>query len=317
MRSLNGLLTPLLLIGWLVGDPASTAAQTSRPASHYGEPQPVCQIADRRLDEASGLAASRRYPGYYYTHNDSQGRPQVYVFNRHGRICLTIRLVGAQNCDWEDISLAPGEQPGTFDVCVADIGDNQVERSGIVLYRFLEPQLDAAVRARGVLQIRPQVFRCKYEDGARNAEAFAVDPRTGDGYVFTKRFDGASHVYRLVAPWDATAVTSLKRVATLRFPPAAALARMVTAADISPDGTRLVTRSYVGGWEWRLLKREGAEALTPVFEQMPTALELATEPQGEALCFSADGRALLTISEKTPTTLYEVRQAENGGGAGP
>ena len=200
MRSLNGLLTPLLLIGWLVGDPASTAAQTSRPASHYGEPQPVCQIADRRLDEASGLVAGRRNPGYYYTHNDSQGRPQVYVFNRHGRICLTIRLVGAENRDWEDIALAPGEQPGTFDVCVADIGDNQVERSGIVLYRFLEPQLDAAVRARGVLQIRPQVFRCKYEDGARNAEAFAVDPRTGDGYVFTKRFDGASHVYRRHEP---------------------------------------------------------------------------------------------------------------------
>jgi hypothetical protein len=239
------------------------------------------------------------------------------VLDREGRIGLTLRLAGAVNRDWEDIALAPGEQPGTFEVCVADIGDNRAQRSGVVLYRFSEPELDAAARARGTVEIRPQVFRCVYEDGARNSEGFAVDPRTGDGYVFTKRFDGACQVYRLAAPWDATGVTTLKRVGTLRFPAGGALALMVTAADISPDGTRLVTRSYAGGWEWRLPKREDAAAFSLVFEQMPTPLELAAEPQGEALCFSADGRALLTISEKTPTTLYEVRQVENGGGTQP
>jgi hypothetical protein len=317
MRSWNGLLVPLLLIGWLVCGPNSVAGQTSQPAPRYGEPQAVCQINDRRLDEASGLVASRRNSGYYYTHNDSQGRPQVYVLNRYGRICLTIHLVGAENRDWEDIALAPGDQPGTFDVCVADIGDNKAERNGVVFYRFPEPRLDAAARARGTLDVRPRVFRCVYKDGARNAEGFAVDPRTGDAYVFTKRFDGACHVYRFAAPWDAAAVTTLERVGKLRFPPAAALARMVTGADISPDGTRLVTRSYVGGWEWRLAKRDAADAFALVFEQMPTTLELATEPQGEALCFSADGKALLTVSEGTPTTLYEVRQVGNGGGAEP
>ncbi len=66
-----------------------------------------------------------------------------------------------------------------------------------------------------------------------------------------------------------------------------------------------------------MAKRDAADAFALVFEQLPTALELATEPQGEALCFSADGKALLTISEGTPTTLYEVRQVGNGGGAEP
>jgi len=317
MRVRKHLRAPLTFVAWLAGGLTVAAAQTSQPAVRYGEPRAVCRIADPRLDEASGLAASRRNPGYYYTHNDSQGRPHVYVINRHGRICLTLRLIGAENCDWEDIALAPGAQPGTFDVCVADIGDNKSERAGVVFYRFPEPQLDASVRARGALDVQSRVFRCKYEDGARNAEAFAVDPRTGDGYVFSKCFDGASHVYRLAAPWDATAVSTLKRAGTLRFPPATALARMVTAADISPDGTRLVTRSYVGGWEWCWPKRDDATAFTLVFEQQPTALELASESQGEALCFSADGRALLTISENTPTTLYEVRPTENGGGREP
>ncbi len=317
MRSRNKLRVPLLLIGWLVCTPAPVVGQTSSPAPRYGEPQAVCQIDDRRLDEASGLVAGRRNPGYYYTHNDSGGRPQVYVLDRHGRICLTIRLVGAQNRDWEDIALAPGEQPGTFDVCVADIGDNKAQRKGIVFYRFPEPRLDAIVRARGTLDVKPRVFRCVYRDGARNAEGFAVDPRTGDGYVLTKRFDGACYVYRLPTPWDTAAVTTLTRVGKLQFPPGAALARMVTAADISPDGRRLVTRSYVGGWEWRLAKRDAAGAFALVFEQMPTALELAPEPQGEALCFSADGRALLTVSEGTPTTLYESRPVRNQRKPGP
>jgi len=317
MRLWNGLHAPAALVGWLVCALSVAEAQTYRPAVRYGEPRPVCEIADRRLDEASGLAASRRNPGYYYTHNDSQGRPHVYVINRHGRICVTIRLDGAENRDWEDIALAPGQQPGTFDVCVADIGDNKAERREVVFYRFPEPQFDAVVRARGVLDIRPQLFRCQYEDAARNAEGFAVDPRTGDGYVFTRRLDGNCHVYRLTAPWRLTGVTTLKRVGTLRFPEAAALARMVTAADISPDGTRLVTRSYVGGWEWRLPEPGDPGGFARIFEQDPTGLELATEPQGEALCFSSDGKSLLTISEKTPTTLYEVRQAENGRGAEP
>jgi hypothetical protein len=308
---------PLLLSVWLCHAAGPVAAQTSQPAVPYGEPQVVCRIADPRLDEASGLVASRRNPGTYYTHNDSKGAPHVYVINRYGRICLVIRLVGARNRDWEDIALAPGARPGTFDVCVADIGDNRAERGAVVFYRFAEPEIHAAVRARGALDVRPGVYRCTYEDGPHNAEAFAVDPRTGDGYVITKGLDGAGDVYRLAAPWDASTVTTLARVATLRFPPAAGPARMVTAADIAPDGTRLVTRSYVGGWEWRLPQRDGSAAFAPIFERLPVALVLAAEPQGEALCFSPDGRALLTISEKTPTTLYEVRRADGGGPRAP
>ncbi len=286
-------------------------AQTSQPAADYDEPRQVCEISDRRLDEASGLAASRLNPGYYYTHNDSKGRPHVYVINRHGRICLVIRLTGAVNLDWEDISLAPGEKAGTFDVCVADIGDNKAARTEITFYRFPEPKLDAASRARGALNIKPRVFKCKYEDGARNAEGFAVDPLTGDGYVFTKRHDGTSHVYCLASPWNETQLTTLKRVGTLKCPEALPLAKIVTAADISPDGTMLITRSYLGGRQWRMSRADKSKKFTDIFSQTPTALVLAAEPQGEAICFSHDRKAILTISEQTPTALHEIRVREN------
>ncbi len=306
----------LLFIGLSIASAGSIQAQTSQPAAHYGEPVAVCEITDPRLNEASGLAASRRNPGCYYTHNDSGGRPHVYVLDREGGIHATIRLAGAENVDWEDISLAPGERPEAYDVCVADVGDNMAGRAEVVIYRFPEPDLGAA--SRRIIDVRPQAVRCRYEDGARNAEGFAVHPQTGDGYVFSKRLDGACHVYRLAAPWSTVGVATLRRVGSAEFPEEAPpLARMVTAADIAPDGKRLVTRSYVGGWEWRLPECGDVGEFTRILRQEPTALKLAVEPQGEALCFSADGKALLTISEGTPITLYQIRVVESGRPAEP
>jgi hypothetical protein len=303
--------TGVLFVALVGGGPIAAWAQTSQAAVGYGEPVAVCEIVDPRLDEASGLAASRRNPGYYYTHNDSRGKPHVYVIDRTGRIGVTIRLLGARNFDWEDIALASGDKPNTYDVCVADIGDNKARRSEIVIYRFPEPEINADARARETIDVRPKAFRCRYEDGPRNAEAFAVHP-TGAGLVFSKRLDGTCDAYCLTLPWNSGAVTTLRRCASLKFPPGAPpLSTVVTAADFSPDGTRLVTRSYVGGWEWRVSGAAHGGAQNVALHRAPTAVKLAAEPQGEALCFSADGRALLTISEGTPTTLYEVPALES------
>ena len=291
--------------------PVAAWAQASRPVATYAEPVAVCQISDPRLNEASGLVASRRNPGYYYTHNDSGGEPHVYVLDRSGRIVVTIRLAGATNTDWEDIALSPGNAPGSFDICVADIGDNKSRRPEIVIYRLAEPELDAATRARGVADATPATIRCRYENGPRNAEGFAVD-RSGVGWVFSKRFDGKCDVYRLATPWNPDAVNTLQRAGLLKFPDGTPpLATMVTAADISCDGARLVTRSYVAGWEWQLSGGTSPNALSAACEHLPSALRLAPEQQGEAICFSADGKSLLTISEGSPTTLYESPPADS------
>jgi hypothetical protein len=290
--------------------PVPVWAQSSQANADYAEPVVVCEVTDARLNEASGLLASRRNPGYYYTHNDSQGESHVFVLDRSGRICLTIRLSGATNVDWEDIALAPGSESGGYDVCVADIGDNKARRADITIYRFAEPLLDAATRGAGVLDVTPGVFRGRYAGGPRNAEGFVVDA-AGHGWVLSKRLDGKCDAYRLEAPWKTDAVNVLQRVGSLRFPVGVVpLATMVTAADVAPDSSRLATRSYVGGWEWELPAGKDADCLAAAFKQAPKALRLATEVQGEAICYSADGKAVLTVSEGTPTTLYESRRQE-------
>ena len=290
----------------LAADPLAWADQPARPATGYDPARAVCRVTDRRIDEASGIVASRRYPGLYYVHNDSAGRPEIYVLNRTGTIVATLRLRGARNVDWEDIAMAPGTGSKRWDVCVADIGDNQRRRPEVVIYRFAEP--DLAARGSQVIAVTPRVVRCRYEDGPRDAEALVVDPLDGAGYVLTKRWDGRCGAYRL-ADWSAPQPVTLRKVGWLRFPPATLpIARMVTGADITPDGRRLVVRTYIGGWEWTLPTRTKADGFLRLIATRPRALTLAAEPQGEAICYAADGSALLTISERSPTVLYEARR---------
>jgi hypothetical protein len=67
-------------------------------------------------------------------------------------------------------------------------------------------------------------------------------------------------------------------------------------------------RTYSGGWEWTLLA--GTSDFVQIFDTPPARLVLADEPQGEGLCYAVDGQALLTISEKWPTALNEVRRSD-------
>lgn len=273
-------------------------------AAHDDVPAPLADLQDPRIDEASGIAPSHRYAGWCYIHNDSGDKPRVYLVDRTGRTRATIRLKGAQASDYEDIAMAPGATPGAFDVCVADIGDNKERRPHVTVYRFSEAELPP--QPSTTISVEPTAYRLRYADGPANAEAFAVHPRTGTAYVLTKRTDGRTNVYCWPAPWDAREVTVLQKLRTLDLPPGWPLARIVTAADIAPDGRRLAVRCYVDGWEWRLPPGDPVDRFDRVFNTTPRRLSLAPEPQGEALCYTANGGGLLTVSEGPTPTLYEV-----------
>jgi len=93
-------------------------------------------------------------------------------------------------------------------------------------------------------------------------------------------------VYKLAAPWDAKQTAELRPLLTLDLPPALPALRIVTAADISPDGQRLAVRCYAAGWEWRLPAGVPDQPFDRIFKTTPHELTLAAERQGEALCYS-------------------------------
>lgn len=283
------------------GDAASAAA-TPLPLAPT-EPVQLATLEDRRIKESSGLVASRRSPGLFWTHNDSGDGPFVYAFDRKGRSRGTWHVEGASARDWEDMAAGPGPVPGQSYLYTGDIGDNGREREFIVVYRFPEPEVSATQAAP--TEARPtqpaEAIRLKYPDGAHNAEALVVHPTTGDIYIITKA-NAEAGVYKLAAPFDPKAVNTMVKIATLRGPDF--FGTLITGADISPDGRRVALCDYAQGYELSL--PASAAGFDEVWRQTPLAVSLGARLQGESVAYRLDGAALLATSENTPTPLFEV-----------
>jgi hypothetical protein len=286
----------------------STSVAATAPAPGYGPSTVLGRISDAGVDESSGLAASRRNPGLLWTHNDSGDEPLVYCLDAQARSCGAWRVTGAEAFDWEDMAAGPGPTAGEPYLYLGDIGDNIDQRSEIVVYRIPEPVAGgggaAPTRRSPAATARAEALRLRYPDGTRNAEALLVHPTSGDLYVVTKEASGAG-VYKAAAPLDPARVAPLTRVAELPFG-AGGPFDQVTGGDISPDGRRVVFCTYAQGYE--LLLPEGAPSFDSVWAVPPVAVALGPRLQGEAIAYRLDGRALLTTSEGSSSSLQQVER---------
>ncbi|MFD4689146.1 WD40 repeat domain-containing protein [Streptomyces sp. NPDC058463] len=244
-------------------------------------------IEDSRITESSGLAASRAHPGIYWTHNDSEDGPYVYaVDSRTGKTVarITMQGVGAPR-DVEAISLGPDGN-----LYVGDIGDNlDGSWDHVWIYRFPEPKrlADATVRATQ--------FDVKYADGARNAEALMVHPKTGRVYIASKNEDGGG-LYEGPAKLSTGGANVFRRVGEVPW---------VTDGAFSPDGRELVLRSY---FSTRAYAFEGGRL------GEDHAVSVPLQGQSESVTYTADGSAMMFGSEGERSEV--VRVGVEGGGSG-
>jgi hypothetical protein len=282
-------------------------------SKEYGTPVHLADLEDRAIDESSGIAASRRYPDLFWTHNDSGDGPFLYAFDRQGRKHGTWRVMGAKADDWEDIASGPGPQPGQSYLYVGDIGDNGKDRREIIVYRIAEPRVTAIAAASdrsAPERTEPaEAIRLRYPDRRHDAEALAVHPVTGDLYVITKTRNttAASGVYKLAAPFSTSTVHTLEKVSGLIIP--SLLPGMITGADISPDGRRIILCDYFNAYELNL--PEGSNnKFDDIWKQTPVTVKLGPRPQGEAICYRLDGRAILATSEASPAPLIEIERTK-------
>ena len=189
------------------------------------------------VNEASGLAESRRHPGRFYTHDDSGGPASVFVIAEDGSIRATVPLAGVTNRDWEDIAIGPGPEGGA--IYVGEIGDNLAVHDSVLVHRIPEPNLAGVPTGTTLDALAPATAEFTYPDGPRDAEALVVDPANGDLYLITKREDRA-RVYRAVDPEFGSGLPSeLEFVRELDY-------SGVVAADACPDGETLLVKTYLG-----------------------------------------------------------------------
>gem|GEM_PF-1417321 len=259
----------------------------------YGPAIDLGSLAGTEVRESSGLAASRRYPGLLWPHNDSGNPPMIYATDRLGRSIARVDVLGAPNIDWEDVACGPGHA-----IWIGDIGNNSLSRNDLAVYRIEEPALDPAASGQ-ILSATATRFPFAYPDGSHNAETLLVDPMTGELFVATKATNGASGVYRFPMPLTPGIPTTLQRIATVTFSSPVSLGRLATGGDISIDRSKLVIRSYLLAYEWPIAAGQSlAQALAEVSKTYTLLYS-----QGEAICYGPQGLDLYFTAEAIPCPL--------------
>jgi hypothetical protein len=283
---------------WLA-TPAALAAQRTDAAPQCKPSAALVRVAE--LPEGSGLAASRRTPGRFWSHNDS-GDPVLFALDGAGQVTARVRVAGATVEDWEAVAVGPC--PAGSCIYVADIGDNDAERRRITVYRLGEPA-GADGAADGT-----DVFHATYPDGPHDAESLLVAP-DGRLHIVTKGDTGPVSLYRFPSELRSGTTMRLDRIGGSREEGSRSREDRITDGAVSPDGRWVVLRSTGALTFYRtsdLLAGNWREATR-------VSLGSLGEPQGEGVTFGSDTAVYLMGEgggKKQPGTFARLTCAPAG-----
>lgn len=167
--------------------------------------------------ESSGLAKGPQ-PGTFWTHNDSGGKPELYLFDLGGKLLDTKAVPNAKNTDWEDLA-----QDGEGNIYIGDFGNNTSQRSTFDIYRF-NPESNSS-----------EHITFHYQAAAPDCEAFFY--HRGSLYLFSKNWGKNKWVklYRLPAEQGDHTIAASDSIR---------IDAQVTSAAIGPDGKTFALLTY-------------------------------------------------------------------------
>jgi hypothetical protein len=325
------------LRGILLVSFVALAATSSTSAAAYDGGRDYFSFRDDRINESSGVVASSKRDGVYFTHNDSGDAPRFFAVDDRGCTLATYTLGGiAAVSDVEDI--ARGPSGGTSSLWLGDIGDNNHMRNDLAVHRVVEPNVNASPHRESdgcplpaEETVAVTTYRIAYPDTPHDAETLLADPVTGQLFIVTKSPNLQAFVYAAPLELDPDAVNVLELVGALRFPPSAtydrdpveavqgdvallqqqllpttpfdAIGRLwAVGGDIHPDRARVVIKTQADAWEWELA--DGASLGETLTTGTPTQIPLRWERQGEAISYTRDGAALVTTCEDVGCTAH-------------
>lgn len=196
-------------------------------AVRIGELQP-------QLKEASGLAASKQFPGRLYQMNDSGDGGRFYVTDMKGVISQTVRS-RSEGRDPEALSLqrCPGQTRSSC-IYIGDIGDNDRRRESLEITVVDEIQ---NFPERAVPRTR---LRIRYPDGQHDSESMAVHP---DGTIFILTKETPARLFKGSIDRPNQTLTFVSTLDTGGLP---------TDMSISDDGQRLLVLTYADATEYTM-----------------------------------------------------------------
>ena len=270
-------LTCLLLFGWTL-----VCCQPSQTAeSPFDKGKSVGTNKNKKLEEASGLVASVRNPGYLWTHNDGGNPPRLFLLSdTSAKTKKVFSLAYVANRDWEDITLGPGPVDSIRYLYVGDIGDNLAQYPLKLIYRLKEPALDAPELITDF-----DTLIVKLPDEIRDSETLMSDPVSKNLYLVSKR-EKHVRVYEIHYPFvgDTLVPTIVCKVPL----------EDANGGSISADGSEVLLRNYHQIFYW---KKKGNETIGELLSTPAIELDYDPEPQGESIAWALNGSGFFTLSE--------------------
>lgn len=299
--SLTAAAVALIMLYLLFTPSAGAAALCKR----WSEGEKAGALDRLQIDEASGIAVSKRFPGRLYHVNDSGNGPYFYISDFDGGKTKAVRIEGfnALGSDFEDATLGKclGGKSCFF---IADTGDNFVKR------KFVRIIVMEEAEDFGPSAVPLKVLKLKYPDRPHNAEAVALHPN-GDIYIFTKEEDldnmksYPTKLFRIEREkWENAGDGEL----TLEYAGELDLPRLsgsdsnfesvITSFDISPDGKKFIVLTYEDAYEFDIDLSTGLKPSAGLVRDKDyRAIKLVALPQQESISYIEEGRGFIYDSE--------------------
>ncbi|MGW9195757.1 hypothetical protein [Micromonospora chersina] len=282
----------LSLVGAVVAPAGLALAAPAAAPVLAAAPKKKCTIEDKRLRELSGIIATST--GYVVINDgtDDESRKRVFFLDTKCEIAKDqVRYSGSGPYDTEDLAVGPDKKT----LFIADTGDNveaKTRRERVAIW---------TMPLSGSKQ--PVLHRLTYPGKEpHDAEALLV----GDDnlpLVITKDLSGKSEIFTPTAKFKSSGdpeAIPMKKVGEVTLPKTNTENKLggpgrllVTGAARSPDGSKVVLRTYGDAFEFDVTGGNIVAALTT---GKPRVTPLA-DPFGEAISYTADGKSFVTVSD--------------------
>ncbi len=179
---------------------------------------PIC------INENSGLVKAWQ-DGYYWTHNDGGGNPELYMLNAKGQLFDTLEVKNAINVDWEDLA-----KDSKGSLYIGDFGNNSNKRENLSIYKRSSMTVEKIN-----FKYLDQTFE---KDEARVFDCEAFFWLNNSLYLFTKSWEKGKKLTKIYKIPDVVGDYSVPPIdqTILKTP--------VTGADVSPDGSKFALITY-------------------------------------------------------------------------
>ncbi|WP_163708762.1 T9SS type A sorting domain-containing protein [Mangrovibacterium lignilyticum] len=246
----------------------------------------LCRLPEK-VEETSGIELTGK--NEIWTLNDSGGQPELYLCDTLGNLLRTVKIGGAENHDWEDLTQ---DDQGNF--YIGDMGNNNNDRDNLRIYKIPNPGSTSAesIEAEKIKFTYEDQTEFPPDDGNMNFDCEAIIWSNNYLYLFSKNrsFPIKTSVYRIpdepgeyvaekIGSFD-TGGTSTEETMIYSY--------WITAADISPNGKQLALLSHDRVWVFYNFSGDN------FFGGNYKVYELENSTQKESICFVDNATLYLT-----------------------